>query len=247
MRRSVRCPEIKRLFLTLLSLVLILVPSEWALSREDVVIILDPGHGGADPGVVGPGGGAEKDVCLELARRIKTRIDKHMGYRTFLTRTGGESLSLSERAGLANNLHGTLFLSIHLAGFPDPAFRGYGIYLYEAPGAESVPVKDSPNRLPLWGVQQESHAGESRRLAGILQGQFLGQFPSEKDLGLQPLPIYPLGALDMPAVLIEPAVLTNPDQEDMLKNEASLDQISQAIFQGIYAYLKPAAPGGSGE
>lgn len=214
---------------------------------QSVVIVLDPGHGGQDVGVVGPGGLTEKEVCLDLAKRVKQRIAKHLGYQTFLTRSQDEKVSLTERASLANNYQGTLYVSIHLAGFPDQSISGFSFFNHDASHLEALPGEERGHSLPFWDAQQRLHGDDSRRLTDTFHQLFLQRFPSQRDLGWHTLPLYPFGAFNMPAVLIEPAVLTNPVQEDLLQKEGFREEISEAIFQGIRLFVKPDASGGTDE
>ncbi len=235
------------LFILAFTLIAILLPGGWASSGQDVVVVLDPGHGGQDPGVVGAGGLIEKEVSLDLAERVKERIDRRLGYRTFLTRNRDETLSLKERAARANNYRGTLYVSIHLGGFPDPSFQGFGLFYFD-PTLKDLLLKEKPaNSAPLWDVQQFPHADASRRLADLLHQQFIQHFPSQNDLGVHPLPLFPFGALDMPAVLIEPVTLTHPVQEDLLQEEKFREEIAETIFQGVQLFVKQTPIGGSDE
>jgi N-acetylmuramoyl-L-alanine amidase len=241
-----RGPEL-RASLFILTLITILFLGEWVVFGQDVVIVLDAGHGGQDPGVVGVGGLTEKEVSLDLAGRVKERIDRHLGYRTFLTRSRDETLSLKERASLANNYRGTVYVSIHLAGFPDPSLQGFGVFYYD-PFPKSLILREEPEKsAAMWNAQQLPHTDSSRRLAELLHHQFLQFFPSQIDLGVRPLPIYPFGALDMPAVLIEPVAITHPVQEDLLQEEEFRENIAEAIFQGVQLFVKQRPLRGNNE
>lgn len=225
-------------------LFLILADPGWTAPPQDVLIVLDPGHGGEDPGVTGPGGLTEKEICLDLAKRIKERIDQRLGYPTFLTRSRDEAVSLGERAAQANNHLGTVFVSIHLAGFPDQSLQGFGIYSFR-PVRTGPPASDKvSDALSPWDTQQVPYLNDSGRLAESLRREFLRGLPSEKEIGARALPVYPLGAVGMPAVLVEPAVLTSPAQEDRLRKESYREQIAEVIFEGIRHFVKPGGPGG---
>lgn len=219
------------------------LPDGHALSEQDLVIILDAGHGGQDTGVVGPGGLTEKEVCLDLAVRVKRLIDKGLGYRTFMIRSRDEALSLTERSSLANNNRGALYIGIHLSGFPDQSLQGFGIFYIDQTSPGDPSAGEMGNQLPLWDRQQVPHIKESRRLADLLHQAFTQRFSGQRDFGVHAVPLYPLGTLDMPSVLIEPAALTNPVQEGMLGKEEFREEIANAIYEGIRLFVKRAVPG----
>jgi N-acetylmuramoyl-L-alanine amidase len=212
-----------------------------AAAVEETVIYLDPGHGGDDTGIVGGGGLTEKAICLDLAQRLKEKIDQRLGHRTYLTRKEDVKLSLDERAALANNHRGSLFISIHLAGFPDPRYQGVGVFF---PAKIPHEVASGQEPLPDWDALQEAHREHSEALAGMLHRALIRRFPHVGDLGMHPLPLYPLAALNMPAVLVEPAVLSSAAEEEKLGSDAVLDALAEAIFEGIDLFLKSGVPGG---
>ncbi len=212
-------------------------------SSQDILIVLDPGHGGEDTGVIGAGGLAEKDACLDLALRVKKRIDQRLGYPTLLTRSRDLTLSLKERASQANNHLGSVYISIHLAGFPDQSFQGFGTYTFDPSQTMLFSNKEMTPTLPQWDAQQLPHLESSRRLARMLHETLQNGLPEQRDLGIHAMPIYPFGALGMPAVLIEPAVLTSPIQEDQLRQVEFKEEIAESIFQGIDEWIRSAYPG----
>jgi len=247
---SCRCrrPILRTLFILLsVSVCLVISHPAWVAARQDVFIVLDPGHGGDDAGVIGAGGATEKDLCLDLAERVKKKIDQLLGYPTFLTRSRDETLSLQERAAQANNHLGTVYISIHLAGFPDQSVHGFGIYYLRQVHGGPLPSEKGSDGLSLWNTQQAAYLDQSSLLAEALHQEFIKDFPSDTDLGVHALPVYPFGALSMPAVLIEPAVLTNPVQEGLLRKEAFREEIADAIFQGIRVFVKADHGGGDHE
>ena len=248
MRYTGRGIKIRYPFLLLVLIFMsMILPEGHAFSEQDLVIVIDAGHGGQDTGVVGPGGLTEKEVCLDLAGRVKSLIDKGLGYRTFLTRSRDEALSLTERSSLANNNRGTLYVSIHLSGFPDQTIQGFGLFYidqaYLAPGS----AEQTGNKLPLWDRQQIPHIKESRRLADTLHQVFVQRFPGQTDLGVHAVPIYPFATLGMPSVLIEPAALTSPVQEGLLRQDNFREEIANAIYEGIRLFVKQVGSGAGHE
>jgi N-acetylmuramoyl-L-alanine amidase len=229
--------------LLIFSFFAVLMPEQLPASSQDILIVLDPGHGGENTGVIGAGGLAEKDVCLDLALRVKKRIDQRLGYPTFLTRSRDLTLSLKARASQANNHLGSVYISIHLAGFPAQSFQGFGTYTFDPSQTMLFPKNEMTPTLPQWDAQQLPHLESSRRLARMLHETLQNGLPEQRDLGMHSMPLYPFGALGMPAVLIEPAVLTSPIQEDHLRQEEFKEKIAESIFQGIDEWIRSVYPG----
>ncbi len=219
----------------ILFLLLTLIRVEAASARQVPVIILDPGHGGKDAGVVGPAGLPEKEVTLDLAFRVKQRIDRRLGFPVFLTRTSDVFLSLTARASFADSHGGTVFVGIHVGGFPDPELEGFGVYRSE-PFNNPVPKRGSS--LPLWYGQHRAHLGRSEFLADTMHQEFVKRFGNEHDLGVHPLSLFLLRGIDMPAVVLEPFVLTHPESERRFQSERMREEISEAIFQGIRRFIE---------
>ena len=194
-------------------------------------VVIDPGHGGSDTGVKGPGGTAEKDVTLRLARLIENRLKDR--YRVVLTRTDDYVMGRTDRTGHANNVKADLFVSIHAAGSYSPATRGLLIYYYTKPevkAPEQVPDTDAA-AIP-WRQIQNPH---------ILAGSILAQRVWNRTRLLtdphpgtvQSAPVAVLAGADMPAILIETGYLTNPKQEKNLNDNKYLFRLATTISQGI--------------
>ena len=225
----------------LLCVLAFLVPGGAASAApQQPVVILDPGHGGEDAGVVGPGGLTEKDLSLDISLRVKRRIDERLGLPVFLTRSDDRLLSQDDRASFANNHHGSLFISIHMGGFPGQLGKGASLFYFEpAPGEGSPPVAP----LTIWGNQQISHRENSRNLGAMLQQTLGAAFPDGGDPDLLGMPLYLLRTVEMASVLIEPAVLTSPIVENELGREENLEKIAEAVFEGIQLFLKSQTTG----
>jgi N-acetylmuramoyl-L-alanine amidase len=212
-----------------------------AVAGPPPVIILDPGHGGDDTGVVGAGGLTEGALALDIALRVKRLIDERLGVQTFLTRSDDTHVSLPDRASFANNHHGSLFISIHMGGFPDQKRGGVSLFHFAPPEETAAPAVSA---LTPWEDQQLTHLGRSESLARILRDALVKAFPDGGEPAVYGLPLYLLGTLEMPAVLIEPAVLTNPVVENQLGREERLEQTAEAIFEATRLYFTPKAQGG---
>ncbi len=191
-------------------------------------VVLDPGHGGSDTGVKGPGGTLEKDVALRLTRLIANRLKDR--YQVVLTRTGDYVMERADRTGNANNVQADLFVSIHAAGSYSPATRGLQIYYYAEPAIKApdhVPGKALP-----WRKVQNPHSHASNILAQRVweRTRLLADQPPGNVLAV---PAAVLAGADMPAILIEAGYLTSPKQERNLKNNKYLFKLATAISRGI--------------
>jgi N-acetylmuramoyl-L-alanine amidase len=213
-------------------------------------IVIDPGHGGDDVGVRGPKGAEEKQLTLDVARRIKRLIEDRLGIRVVLTRDEDRSLSLDERAAMANNSKADLFLSLHLNAGLSPAVAGTEVFhlrgdadaedaLRSAENAAvSLPVLGGASRkidVIQWDMAQARHIDTSARLAELLEEGLrahvtMGPHP------LQPGPLRVLAAVDMPAALIEMAYLTNASQEQLARSESYQTTIAQAIYEAVLRF-----------
>ncbi len=219
------------------------------------LIVIDPGHGGADAGVRGPGGAQEKQITLEVARRLRGLIENRLGIRVMLTRDDDRAVGLDERAALANNSKADLFLSLHLNASLSPAAAGAEVFhvrldqegqdaLRSAEGeGASLPVLGGATRridvIP-WDLAQVRHVEASEVLAGILE-EDLRAHVTMGPRPVQDAPLRVLMAADMPAALIEMAYLTNPAQEKTARSEAFQTSVAQAIYDAVLqfrAYLE---------
>jgi N-acetylmuramoyl-L-alanine amidase len=182
-------------------------------------IVVDPGHGGADPGILGPAGTREDAVCLEIARLLEGALSA-AGASVFLTREGDRGPSDTERAALANALDADLYVAVHAGGAADPTVRGAATYFF---GHE----------------RYRSEAGA--RLAARVQEAVLRL--GVADAGVRAKTYAVLRETRMPAVHVEPAHLTNPDEERLLADPAWQARLADAIASGLRAFARsPVAP-----
>ncbi|MEW6672267.1 MAG: N-acetylmuramoyl-L-alanine amidase [Thermodesulfobacteriota bacterium] len=205
-------------------------------------VVLDPGHGGLDAGAKGPGGALEKTVCLNLARKIEANLKDH--FRVILTRTDDYGLDLPDRTAVANRAGANLFVSLHTgAGFLLQQ-TGMSVFFFkEAPGTapsaeteDSKPSDRSGGTAP-WDSIQSRHLQSSQELARLLH-QYLLNPDGSKHSGVQGAPLMVLRGADMPAVLVEPGYLTNPVEEKLLTDPASMARIAEKISNAIIVFLK---------
>lgn len=214
-------------------------------------IVVDAGHGGKDPGAVGPSGLFEKNVTLAMARLLAEEISKEPGWEAILTRDSDVFLPLEERTAIANKVGADLFLSIHANASPNSA--AYGIETYylnfsKNEKAAAVAARENGTSLQQLGALEQilfdlmahSKIQESSRLASDIQSSLvdtMGRHYGEvKDLGVKQGPFYVLLGANMPSVLVETAFISNRSEEARLASRKYQKQAVQAIFEGIRSY-----------
>ncbi|MCI5222714.1 MAG: N-acetylmuramoyl-L-alanine amidase, partial [Candidatus Electrothrix sp. AR4] len=210
-------------------------------------IVIDPGHGGKDPGATGFGL-KEKEVVLNVAKKIRKILQEKHNYEVFLTREGDESISLEERTAIANTKEADLFLSIHVNAHPEDSVRGVEtFYLNLATHTEAMRVAAFENATSthnmsemqeiLSELMQNEKINESSQLAEFVQLNMVRGLKEQKywvkDLGVKQAPFYVLIGAEMPAVLAEISFITNPDEAKLLKNEKYLQTIAKQIVAGV--------------
>jgi N-acetylmuramoyl-L-alanine amidase len=224
--------------------------SSVAFPLEVRKIILDPGHGGADPGAQAASGLWEKDITLDVARRLKTLLLEG-GFEVQMTREKDESVSLRERAQFANSQKGDLFISIHFNSLPTRGYRGVETYYLGATkekhierlaGAENQASGYSMAdfRHLLEGVYTHVREQESKQLAeavhqGLATSLVKGN-PAIHDSGVKPAPFLVLVATEMPGILAEVSYLSNDEDARLLAQPGHRAEIARVLFQGIRAY-----------
>ena len=236
-------------------------------------IVIDPGHGGAETGAIGPGGVQEKELTLQLARDLAGKLGR-LGVQTVLTRNEDTLVQLDARPALANQNKADLFVSIHLnSSLGANAANAHGTETYflspqasdtraaRAAAAENAPpaaastaagvppaAEQKDVDLILWDLAQSRHMAESQRLANMIQGEF-NQELQLKDRGVKQAPFRVLVGAAMPAVLVELGFISNPEEEKKLQDPAYQDQLVEALTRAIAKYkatvegVPAAAPG----
>jgi N-acetylmuramoyl-L-alanine amidase len=213
-------------------------------------IVIDPGHGGDDGGATGAGGTREKQITLDVARRVKGLIEARLGIRVVLTRDDDRRVSLDERAALANNSKAGLLISLHANAAFAPAMSGAEVF-YESTDPEldaarraaeadsvTLPVLGGGSRtidVVRWDLAQARHLESSQMLAGVLEDELRTRVP----LGprsLQQAPMRVLAGANMPAALIEMAYLSNPGQEKQAASSEYQVAIAQAIYETVVRF-----------
>ncbi len=222
-------------------------------------IIIDPGHGGRDYGAPGYLKGVhEKDVVLQIARRLAKKIRKELKYEVYLTRNSDRFLTLEERTAIANTKNADLFISIHTNSHKDR--RAYGIetyFLNLATDDEAIRVAAMENATStknisdlqtiLSDLMQNAKINESSRLAGYVQGSMVRHLKNKrygriKDKGVKQAPFYVLLGAQMPSILVETSFISNPRECKRLITPKYQERLSEAIIKGIRTYIKETSP-----
>jgi N-acetylmuramoyl-L-alanine amidase len=221
-------------------------------------IVIDPGHGGKDYGAPGFLPGVyEKDITLKLARRLAKKIHEELGCEVIMTRNSDRYLTLEERTAIANTKNADLFISIHANAVRDK--RAYGIetfYLNLATDNDAILVAARENATStknisdlesiLSDLMQNAKINESSRLAVYVQKsmtRLLGDHYSRiRGKGVKQAPFYVLLGAQMPAILIETSFISNPRECKRLMSTGYQDRMSEAIVQGIKAYIRDMNP-----
>jgi N-acetylmuramoyl-L-alanine amidase len=226
-----------------------------------VTIVLDPGHGGEDPGAVGRGGSYEKNVTLSIARRLKTKIDAEPNMRSLLTRDGDFFIPLQQRVHKARRVQADLFVSVHADAFVKPTARGSSVYVLSENGASSsaanwlaqkenaadligganVKVKDKHLARTLLDLSQTATINDSLKLGKDVLGE-LGRINDLHKGHVEQAGFAVLKAPDIPSILVETAFISNPEEEKRLADDDYQDRMAEAILRGIRRYFAKNPP-----
>lgn len=224
---------------------------------KSVVVAIDPGHGGEDPGALGGRGTLEKHVVLAVARRLKTRIDSHPGMTARLTRNDDYYVSLRERTRLARSFDADLFVSLHADGFYNRSARGMSVYALSNQGATSetarwlaskenasdliggVSLHDKDDMLAqvLLDLSMTRTVSDGISFAGFVLEELrkLGPVHSRR---VEQAGFAVLKSPDIPSVLVETGYITNPREEELLRTAAYHERLAEAIYRGILNYFE---------
>jgi len=224
--------------------------------NRPMLIAIDPGHGGEDPGAIGPGGTREKDVVLAIAQRLKKRIDARPDMRAYLTRDKDFFVPLHVRVQKARRVQADLFISIHADAWTKPSARGASVYALSQGGASSTTARllaQKENAADLvGGVNLRGH---NRQVAQVLLDlstaaqindslhvghrvlQAIGRFHRLHKPKVERAGFAVLKAPDIPSILIETAFISNPAEERLLRSPAHQDKLAQAMLTAITGYF----------
>jgi N-acetylmuramoyl-L-alanine amidase len=227
-----------------------------------VTLMLDPGHGGEDPGAIGKKGTREKDVTLAVARRLKAHIDAEPNMRAVLTRDADFFVPLHVRVQKARRVQADLFVSIHADAWIKPDARGASVFALSEKGASSTAARwlaDKENAADLIGglnrkvkdpmlgkvlldLTQTATINDSLKLGKALLGE-LEQVGRLHKGSVEQAGFAVLKAPDIPSVLVETAFISNPEEEKRLIDEAYQERLAAAILAGIRRYFRKNPPG----
>lgn len=238
-----------------------------ATGKRDVVVVVDPGHGGEDPGASGPHGTKEKDIVLKLAKKVAAIINQKPGYTAKLTRTGDYYVGLRNRTVLARKYNADLFVSIHADAFRTPQPRGASVFALSQRGATSETARwlaQSENRSDLiGGTGGVSLDGKDDMLAGVLLdlsmtasinaslgvgGSVLSNLDDVAKLHksrVEQAAFVVLKSPDIPSILVESGFISNPREEKNLSTEWYRNRIATAVVSGIDEYFRKTPPPGT--
>ncbi len=230
-----------------------------------IIVALDPGHGGEDPGAIGPRGTQEKDVVLAIAQRLRDRINattvKGNPMRAYLTRTGDYFVPLQVRVQKARRVQADLFVSLHADAFFTPQARGASVFALsqgaassnaarwladkenraDAVGGLNVRSRDAQVQHALLDMSTSAQIQDSVKLGGAVLGE-IGKLGKLHKARVEQAGFAVLKAPDIPSVLVETAFISNPDEEGKLRSEAYQEQLADALMRGIERYFARNPP-----
>ena len=236
-------------------------PAEKPEIARLVTIVLDPGHGGEDPGAIGRGGSHEKNVTLSVARRLKEKIDATPNMRSVLTRDGDYFIPLQSRVQKARRVQADLFVSVHADAFIKSTARGSSVFVLSETGASSsaarwlankensadlvggvnLGAKDPYLARTLLDLSQTATINDSLKLGKHVLGE-LGRINTLHKGQVEQAGFAVLKAPDIPSILIETAFISNPEEEARLNDEAYQDRMAEAILKGLRRYFAKNPP-----
>jgi len=225
-----------------------------------IIVALDPGHGGEDPGATGPQGTHEKDVVLKVAHLLRdrinaTRIDGNP-MRAYMTRDADFFVPLATRVAKARRVQADLFVSIHADAFSNPDARGASVFALSQSGASSsaarwlaskeneadliggvnVGVQDQHVQRAMLDMSTTAQINDSLKLGGVLLGE-IGAMAKLHKAHVAQAGFAVLKAPDIPSVLVETAFISNPEEEARLRSSAYQQQLADALMRGIVRYF----------
>jgi N-acetylmuramoyl-L-alanine amidase len=238
-----------------------------APSKTDrlIIVALDPGHGGEDPGAIGPAGTREKDVVLSVALKLRERINASVvgsnPMRAFLTRDADFFVPLKDRVTKAQKVQADLLISIHADAFTNPQAHGASVFALSEKGASSasakwlankenaadaiggvnIKAKDAQVQQALFDMSTTAQINDSLRLGSAVIKEMGGLGKLHK-ARVEQAGFAVLKAPDIPSVLIETAFISNPDEEEKLRSDEYQEQLADAVMRGIKRYFARNPP-----
>ncbi len=230
-------------------------------ARRLVIVAIDPGHGGEDPGAVGPSGMYEKDVVLSVAFKMRDRINATPGMRALLTRDADYFVPLHERVRKARRVEADLFISIHADAFMNPQARGASVFALSEGGATSaaarwmankenasdlvggvnIKAKDAQVMRTLLDMSTTAQIKDSLKLGRVVLGH-LGKVGKLHKAHVEQAGFAVLKAPDIPSILVETGFISNPEEESKLKDDGYQSELADALMSGISRYFARNPP-----
>ncbi|GDX59571.1 N-acetylmuramoyl-L-alanine amidase [Nitrosomonadaceae bacterium] len=229
--------------------------------RRLIIIAIDPGHGGEDPGAISQSGTQEKDITLAIAQKLKGKIDKEPNMRAALTRDGDYFISLPMRLTKARQLNADLFISVHADAFIKPHARGSSVFALSERGATSAAArwlakkeneadliggvnldgKDHYLKQTLLDLSQTATINDSLKLGREVLAE-IGDINHLHKNEVEQAGFAVLKSPDIPSILVETAFISNPDEERKLRDTAYQDKMAEAMLAGIKRYFANNPP-----
>lgn len=230
-----------------------------------IIVALDPGHGGEDPGAVGPAGTYEKDVVLQIAKRLEGKINQTQvqgnPMRAYLTRDADFFVPLYTRVKKAQRVKADLFISLHADAFMNPEPQGASVFALSTKGASSatarwmadkenaadkvgglnVRSKDATVQLAMLDMSTSAQIKDSLKLGSAMLGE-VGRVGRLHKARVEQAGFAVLKAPDIPSVLVETAFISNPDEETRLRSDAYQEKLADALLKGIVRYFSLNPP-----
>ena len=230
-----------------------------------IIIALDPGHGGEDPGAIGPGGTQEKDVVLRLAHRLRDRIDATTingnTLRAYLTRDADFFVPLHMRVQKARHVQADLFISIHADAFFTPRPQGASVFALSQGGASStaarwmaaqenkadlvgglnIQARDAEVKRALFDMSTTAQINDSLKIGSAMLGE-IGRVGKLHKPRVEQAGFAVLKAPDIPSVLVEAAFISNPEEEAKLNSAAYQNELADALMRAIVTYFSKNPP-----
>ncbi len=230
------------------------------VTRKNQIVVIDPGHGGDDPGAVGPRGTQEKDIVLKIGRRLRDKLNKREGYRAFLTRNGDYYVSFSKRLKIAREYGADLFLSIHADAAPNRRAQGASVYCLSIRGASTEAARLLAMKENLADMMGGSPNGESNeasdpivlnmyqtntintsKIYGQTVMENIGRVMPLKFVSVQSAPFRVLKLPEIPSLLVETGYISNKREEKLLRSRQHQKRIADAIAAAVVEML-PVEP-----
>ncbi|MBN8508949.1 MAG: N-acetylmuramoyl-L-alanine amidase, partial [Burkholderiales bacterium] len=227
-----------------------------------IIVALDPGHGGEDPGAIGPAGTREKDVVLQIALQLRDKLNAQPNVRVLMTRDADFFVPLHERVRKARRVQADLFVSIHADAFFTPEARGASVFALSETGASSSAARwlaNRENQADLVGGLNVRAVRDAQVMRAMFDMSTSAQIKDSLKLGAEVLgPLGQVGRLhkrrveqagfavlkapDVPSILVETAFISNPEEEQRLRDPAYQAQLVEALAGGIRRYFAKNPP-----